>query len=473
MKLPANDWRKYVESLRKINETAARKMQEYIDIKGMENTDALVAYAHALATKYGEASGALACEMYDSVAEMSGVNVPAAQMAQTATYGETAKAIYGTMLNQNNPVPQTVGRLVKQVAADTTLQNGLRDGAKFAWIPHGDTCAFCLMLASRGWQRVSKRALRNGHAEHIHPNCDCEYAISFDANPQVGGYDPDYYRRIYDGAEGDSARQKINYLRREQYAAQKAKEAKTDGKLFANGEEANVYFGKRPPRALRRENPEEYSRLRKEFEDSMFGKWYSDLSMDQTLSIGEYSGDSYSGINGLLRHEMTEKMVKAWDAVNSKSLDEMINNITDAIDSFELKDSIKVFRTCEKDVLETLKLEIGSVFHDDGFGSTSVLSEKVASGNVVMEINVPKGKGLGAWINPLSGAEDDEFEFLLQRGSNYKVTGFENRGDDLVVHLDLLGNSKTKWSYASREEVIEIFKRRGLLDEEGFAIDRI
>lgn len=203
-------------------------MQEYIDIKGTENTDELVAYAHALATKYGEASGALACEMYDSVAEMSGANVPAAQMAQTATYSETAKAIYGTMLNQNNPVPQTVGRLVKQVAADTTLQNGLRDGAKFAWIPHGDTCAFCLMLASRGWQRVSKRALRNGHAEHIHPNCDCEYAISFDANPQVGGYDPDYYRRIYDGAEGDNWRQKINYLRREQYAASKAGNIKTE-----------------------------------------------------------------------------------------------------------------------------------------------------------------------------------------------------------------------------------------------------
>ena len=203
-------------------------MQEYIDIKGTENTDELVAYAHALATKYGEASGALACEMYDSVAEMSGVNVPAAQMAQTATYGETAKAIYGTMLNQNNPVAKTVGRLVKQVAADTTLQNGLRDGAKFAWIPHGDTCAFCLMLASNGWQRVSKRALRNGHAEHIHPNCDCEYAISFDANPQVGGYDPDYYRRIYDGAEGDNWRQKINYLRREQYAASKAENVKPE-----------------------------------------------------------------------------------------------------------------------------------------------------------------------------------------------------------------------------------------------------
>lgn len=221
MELSANDWRRYVNQLRKINETAARKMQEYIDAKGTDNGAELIAYAHALATKYGEASGALACEMYDSVAEASKAAVPPAQMAETATYGETAKAIYGTMLNQNNTVPKTVGRLSKQAAADTTLQNALRDGAKFAWIPTGDTCAYCLMLASNGWQRVSKQTLKNGHAQHIHANCDCEYAISFDENPKVEGYNPDYYKNVFEDAEGGNWHQKINYLRREQYAANK------------------------------------------------------------------------------------------------------------------------------------------------------------------------------------------------------------------------------------------------------------
>ncbi|MCD7838053.1 MAG: hypothetical protein LUG65_04000, partial [Clostridiales bacterium] len=111
-------------------------------------------------------------------------------------------------------VPSTVGRLVKQVGADTTLKNAQRDGAQFAWVPHGDSCAFCLMLASRGWQYMSKKALRNSHAEHIHANCDCQYAVRFDGKSTVEGYDPDKYRKIYDFANGNDSTEKINSIRR-------------------------------------------------------------------------------------------------------------------------------------------------------------------------------------------------------------------------------------------------------------------
>lgn len=219
MKLSAKDWRDYVERLRKVNETAAQKMQAYIDTYGIDDMERLVDYAFALATTYGEANGALACEMYDAVAEASNVNVPPAEMAPTATYEETAQAMYGTLMNKYNTLAATVGRLTKQVSADTMLQNGLRDGAKFAWIPHGgETCAFCITLASNGWQNVSKRALKNGHAEHIHANCHCEYAISFDADPKVEGYDPDKYLRMYYGAPLDgqppTPRNRINALSR-------------------------------------------------------------------------------------------------------------------------------------------------------------------------------------------------------------------------------------------------------------------
>ena len=108
--------------------------------------------------------------------------------------------------------------MVKQAGADTTLRNALRDGAEFAWVPAGDTCAFCLTLASRGWQRASKKAVKGGHAEHIHSNCDCTYAIRFDGKGGVAGYDPDKYRAMYDAAEGDTPREKINAMRRENYA---------------------------------------------------------------------------------------------------------------------------------------------------------------------------------------------------------------------------------------------------------------
>ena len=107
-----------------------------------------------------------------------------------------------------------VSRLVKRAGADTTLKNALRDGAEWAWVPQGDTCAFCLTLASRGWQKASQAAIKGGHAEHIHANCDCEYAIRFDGRSTVAGYDPDKYLRQYRAAGSD-----VNALRRVNYAA--------------------------------------------------------------------------------------------------------------------------------------------------------------------------------------------------------------------------------------------------------------
>ena len=234
---------------------------------------------------------------------------------------------------------------------------------------------------------------------------------------------------------------------------------------FADGEQASKFFGERPPRSLRRENRGEYDRLREEYRQSSFGSWYEGLSGEETTSIAEYSGDAYSGINGLLRGHMTEKMVKAWDDVSSMGIREMIDHIDDSISRFELKNGIKVYRTCEKDVFESLSTQVGSKFVDDGFVSTTVLNKKVASGNVFMEIDVPPGTGRGAWINPLSGSADEEWEFLLQRGSVFEITDVSDVGDDIVVKMKWTGIEKKDIKFASREDVIAWQKRNGLYDE--------
>ena len=88
------------------------------------------------------------------------------------------------------PKPGRVSRLVKRAGADTTLKNAVRDGAEWAWVPHGDTCPFCITLASNGWQKASSKVLKGGHADHIHANCDCEFAIRFDHNTTVAGAYP-------------------------------------------------------------------------------------------------------------------------------------------------------------------------------------------------------------------------------------------------------------------------------------------
>ena len=118
-----------------------------------------------------------------------------------------------------------VGRLVKRAGVDTTVKNALRDGAQWAWIPSGDTCAFCIMLASRGWQNASKKALRNGHAEHVHSNCDCTYAVRHNSRTKYKSYDPDKYMEMYEEADedGKSWQSRVNVMRRQQYAENKDK----------------------------------------------------------------------------------------------------------------------------------------------------------------------------------------------------------------------------------------------------------
>lgn len=222
MRISAKDWSNYVKKLSSINKKAGEEMLQYIEKNGITNRRALIDYAYALATKYGEGAAALACDMYDAIAIAEGVTVAAAIPAQTATIDETAKAINGVL--KQSPTGQllngAVERLVKQTSADTMLQNAKRDGAEFAWITSGDTCAFCLALSSRGWQYQSRNAMQGDHAEHIHANCDCQYAVRFNKNTNVAGYDPDALLEKYNSYGGNSAT-KINAMRREAYAKHK------------------------------------------------------------------------------------------------------------------------------------------------------------------------------------------------------------------------------------------------------------
>lgn len=216
MRISQKDWNNYVSKLRKLSDTAADKLKEYISVNGFEDTESLIEYTYALVTKYGEGSAELACQMYDEVAEMSGAAVDSAVPAATATYDETARAVYGSLIQSpaGRKLTHIADRLVKQAAADTTIQNAVRDGAEWAWVPSGDTCGFCITLASRGWQKASKTVLKGNHATHIHAHCDCQFAIRFNGKDTVSGYDAEKYKKLYDAAPGSSSDEKVKNLRK-------------------------------------------------------------------------------------------------------------------------------------------------------------------------------------------------------------------------------------------------------------------
>lgn len=261
--LSLDEWSKYRDMLARINNKAADEFRDAVfNVNGRWKgvglgkipADELIEYAYGLTTKYGEASGALAAEMYDEIAEASGVVVPAAAPAETASFSEVAKTVNGVLKQSLNEemLAGAIERLTKLPAEDTMIQNSARDGAELAWIPHGDTCAFCITLASRGWQPASQKMLRNGHAEHVHGHCDCTHAVRFNDSMKVEGYNPDAYLRMYYGADLDGERatpkNRINAMRREIYqhnkdeinAQKRSAYAKQQEREASKAEEADI-----------------------------------------------------------------------------------------------------------------------------------------------------------------------------------------------------------------------------------------
>lgn len=297
-------WEEYISRMRGVNAAVSEQVQRYLESHAgradFDRRDA-VRYIHALVTKYSEAAAALSCQMYDALGGLSSTlrRIPEAEPAEGPTYEDTARMVYKTLETGN---PKTVGdaaaRLVKRRAVDTTMQNAIRDRAEWAWIPHGDTCAFCITLASRGWQKASKKALKNGHADHIHDHCDCTYAVRFDKDTTVEGYDPEKYRAMYDAAEGGTPTEKINAMRRADYAARKEE---------INAQKRAAY-AKRVERERERDSKANYI--------DITGKWYPDAKpgshqVQDLLTYTAPDGSVYTvhGTDVVLDYDEHEKKI--------------------------------------------------------------------------------------------------------------------------------------------------------------------
>lgn len=224
-------WSAYSRRLAAQRNKAKREMAEWMD--GYEpGTDFNRVYRQAVRTsmRNGAAAAAIACEMYEQVAEGFGRDVPRAIASTAIETGHLQAAITAgsQMLAKGdaegfaNAVARAVGDEVKRCASDTIRKNAARDHAEFAWIPGGaETCAFCITVASNGWVRASKAVAEGNHADHLHDNCMCEFAVRFGEDGNVAGYDPSKYDRMYRDADGGTSKDKINSIRRDLYAQNK------------------------------------------------------------------------------------------------------------------------------------------------------------------------------------------------------------------------------------------------------------
>lgn len=161
--------------------------------------------------------------------------------------------------------------------------------------------------------------------------------------------------------------------------------------------------------------------------NSKHGQWIKSLTPDERDALSWYTADGYGDVNDFWRKR------NGWEYINAENVKEASKHLDDIISRFELKDNIVVQRGVEDiflpsfdvDDIDSVEDLIGKTFTDAGYGSsTALLGNPIATRKPVLyEIEIPAGKGRGAYINKFGGQyEDVEYEFLMPRNSRYTVT---------------------------------------------------
>lgn len=420
MQITAKTWNEYITRLSRLNRKAGQLMRQYIDTHGTGDADALITYAAALVTKYGEGSAELACQMYDALAEAANAGVPAAEPAEPADYGEVTRMVNATKNQNPANLPNGVSRLVKRAGADTTLKNAVRDGAEWAWVPHGDTCPFCITLASNGWQKASSKVLKGGHAEHIHANCDCEFAIRFDHKTTVAGYDPDKYLAQYNAAGGD-----INKMRRVNYAANKER----------------INAQKRAAYAVREgsTNGNDDAKI-KAVKDAMTKQVLALPESSQSI-LRAYTGFTATRVNYAIRNGNITPQVR-----------ETIAALDNALANGTMPQSVTLYRNTALSFLDLglpknpTEQELQTIVRGQGtfpiFTSTSFEDLQLSGRDTVLQMHIPEGYKGCQFLQPVALPKfKHQDEVLFARGLKYRVLNVGIKDDRYFLEIEVLPNA--------------------------------
>lgn len=127
----------------------------------------------------------------------------AVRATEKAVRGIVQEGVDGNIPGMQDQLCQRIDYEVKRAAGETVFQNAARDRryVRFARVPSGigETCDFCIMLASRGF--VYHTEATAGELKHYHANCRCRIVPGFQGETTVEGYDPDVYYRMWKGEE--------------------------------------------------------------------------------------------------------------------------------------------------------------------------------------------------------------------------------------------------------------------------------
>lgn len=181
--------------------------------------DALLEVVPVLVREYGDVAAVAAAEWYEETraAQVPGrfVAVPAAAV-DPAQVEATVRWAAGGLFTEDAAgvlarLEGAMQRYITYSARETVRGSVAADPARprFARVPSGPkTCAWCTMLASRGFVYRSEESagdLGRGFGEDFHDDCDCQVVPEWDAAAHhIDGYDPDQLYDLYQKARKEA-----------------------------------------------------------------------------------------------------------------------------------------------------------------------------------------------------------------------------------------------------------------------------
>lgn len=170
-----------------------------------------------LVEDYGEVASTAAADWYDLIYEERprlAAGMQNKEVARARSRWAIGKAWEGDVPQALSTLQLVTDEMVRQFGRDTVVRSAGSNKRMYARVPGGtDSCAFCLMLASRGFAYHSRQKA-GGDLLKFHGNCSCE--IVPDDGQVPGGYDPDamyaQYKSVHE--TGDTGEQVAAKLRR-------------------------------------------------------------------------------------------------------------------------------------------------------------------------------------------------------------------------------------------------------------------
>lgn len=193
------------ESQAALARLAERELREFFN--SIDTNDpvrlarALEQFLPALVQQYGEIGAAVARDFYEDSRDGQGLGTFRTLMAEVrpieAIAASTRWAVTPFFKSRDtaqtlNNVLLVADRFTKAAGRDTVALNAVRDtsSVRFARVPSGgQTCRFCLMLASRGAEYATEKSA--GAMNEFHAHCDCQIVPVFSDDDLPEGYNPE------------------------------------------------------------------------------------------------------------------------------------------------------------------------------------------------------------------------------------------------------------------------------------------